>query len=152
MVSLRVGQDWAPSLSRIGEGNGNPLHCSCLENSTDRGAWQAIQSMGSHAKSQTTERLSLSLFFQCLPIRNLGPNPKSSPWPTKFYIWSNSQLFLRSHSYCLPTVLLHRLFGLFSPLGLNSTLFLLPGVLSSGSSDVSLSYFIQIFAQVFHTI
>ena len=25
-----------------GEGNGNPLHCSCLENSIDRGAWWAI--------------------------------------------------------------------------------------------------------------
>jgi len=25
-----------------GEGNGNPHHYSCLENSTDRGAWQAI--------------------------------------------------------------------------------------------------------------
>ena len=24
-----------------GEGNGNPLHYSCLENSTDRGAWWA---------------------------------------------------------------------------------------------------------------
>ena len=24
-----------------GGGNGNPLHYSCLENSTDRGAWQA---------------------------------------------------------------------------------------------------------------
>ena len=24
-----------------GEGNGNPLHCSCLENLMDRGAWQA---------------------------------------------------------------------------------------------------------------
>ena len=23
-----------------GEGNGNPLHYSCLENSTDRGAWR----------------------------------------------------------------------------------------------------------------
>ena len=23
-----------------GEGNGNPLQCSCLENSTDKGAWQ----------------------------------------------------------------------------------------------------------------
>ena len=26
----------------LGEGNGNPLHYSCLENPTDRGAWQAI--------------------------------------------------------------------------------------------------------------
>ena len=27
------------SLSCIGEGNGNPLQCSCLENPRDRGAW-----------------------------------------------------------------------------------------------------------------
>ena len=29
------------SLSCIGEGNGNPLQCSCLENIRDRGAWWA---------------------------------------------------------------------------------------------------------------
>ena len=29
------------SLSCIGEGNGNPLQCSCLENPGDRGAWWA---------------------------------------------------------------------------------------------------------------
>ena len=29
------------SLSRIGEGNGNPLQCSCLENPRDGGAWWA---------------------------------------------------------------------------------------------------------------
>ena len=29
------------SLSCIGEGNGNPLQCSCLENPRDRGAWRA---------------------------------------------------------------------------------------------------------------
>ena len=29
------------SLSCIGEGNGNPLHCSCLENPRDKGAWWA---------------------------------------------------------------------------------------------------------------
>ena len=34
-----------------GEGNGNPLQYSCLENSMDREAWQAT-SMGSQ-KSQT---------------------------------------------------------------------------------------------------
>ena len=28
------------------EGNGNVVQYSCLENSTDRDAWQAIQSMG----------------------------------------------------------------------------------------------------------
>ena len=29
------------SLSFIGEGNGNPLQCSCLENPRDGGAWWA---------------------------------------------------------------------------------------------------------------
>ena len=41
MGSLRVGQDSATSLSRIGEGNGNPLQCSFLENPRDGGAWWA---------------------------------------------------------------------------------------------------------------
>ena len=43
--SHRVGHDWATSLSLslscIGEGNGNPLQCSCLENPGDGGAWWA---------------------------------------------------------------------------------------------------------------
>ena len=29
------------SLSRIGERNGNPVQCSCLENPRDGGAWWA---------------------------------------------------------------------------------------------------------------
>ena len=39
----RVGHDWATSLSLscIGEGNGNPPQCSCLENPRDGGAWWA---------------------------------------------------------------------------------------------------------------
>ena len=41
MGSLRVRHNWATSLSCIGEGNGNPLQCSCLENSRDEGAWWA---------------------------------------------------------------------------------------------------------------
>ena len=45
MWSLRVGHDWATSLlfslSCIGEGNGNPLQCSCLENPRDNRAWWA---------------------------------------------------------------------------------------------------------------
>ena len=32
-----LGQDGSP-----GEGNGNPLQCSCLGNPLDRGAWWAI--------------------------------------------------------------------------------------------------------------
>ena len=41
MGSLRVGHDCATSLSRIGEGNGNPLLHSCLENLRDGGVWWA---------------------------------------------------------------------------------------------------------------
>ena len=41
-----------PGLGRSpGEGNGYPLHYSCLENPMDRGAWQAI--VHGVAKSQT---------------------------------------------------------------------------------------------------
>ena len=45
MGLLGVGHDWAThfdfSLSCTGEGNGNPLQCSCLENPRDWGAWWA---------------------------------------------------------------------------------------------------------------
>ena len=43
MGSLRVGHDWTTSISLpcIGEGNGNPLQCSYLENPRNRGAWWA---------------------------------------------------------------------------------------------------------------
>ena len=41
-----------PGLGRSpGEGNGNPLQYSCLENSMDRGSWQAT--VHGVAKSQT---------------------------------------------------------------------------------------------------
>ena len=46
-------ETWVQSLGQEdpGEGNGNPLQYSCLEKSTDRGAWQAI--VFGVAKSQT---------------------------------------------------------------------------------------------------
>ena len=48
------------SLSCIGEGNGNPLQCSCLENPRDRGAWWAA--IYGVAQSQTQlKRLSSSI-------------------------------------------------------------------------------------------
>ena len=51
MGSLRVRHDWVTSLSLsfscIGEGNGNPLQCSWLENPSD-GKPGGLPSMGSH--------------------------------------------------------------------------------------------------------
>ena len=46
------GSDRSP-----GEGNGNPLQYSCLENSTDRGAWRATV-RGVAKDSDTTEQLT----------------------------------------------------------------------------------------------
>ena len=44
-----------PELGRSpGEGNGNPLHYSCLENSMDRGPWRAIV----HGVTKSQTRLS----------------------------------------------------------------------------------------------
>ena len=49
------------SLSCIGEGNGNPLQCSCLENRRDGGAWWAA--VNGVAQSRTRlKRLSSSRY------------------------------------------------------------------------------------------
>ena len=55
--------------SSPGEGNGNPLQYSCLENSMDRGAWE-LQSIGSK-ELDTNEWLILWL-FSCCGARGLG--------------------------------------------------------------------------------
>ena len=49
-----------PGLGRSpGEGNGNPLQCSCLKKPEDRGAQRAT--VHGVAESETTEQLTLSL-------------------------------------------------------------------------------------------
>ena len=47
------------SLSCIGEGNGNPLQCSCQENPRDRGAWWAAVSGVAQSRTRL-KRLSSS--------------------------------------------------------------------------------------------
>ena len=42
-----------------GEGNGNPLQYSHLENSIDRGAWQTTQAMGSQRVRHDYHSLTL---------------------------------------------------------------------------------------------
>ena len=46
-----VAKNW----TRLGEGNGNPLQCSCLENPSDRGAWWAAVYGVAQGQSDTTE-------------------------------------------------------------------------------------------------
>ena len=51
-----------PELGRFpGEGNGNPLQYSCLENHMDRGTWRAIVPV---AESDTTEWLTHNTILQ----------------------------------------------------------------------------------------
>ena len=67
--------DLIPGLGRSpGKRNGNPLQYSGLENSMDRGAWQATYSPWGRKESDTTERLSVPfrlnqarLLYLCFP-------------------------------------------------------------------------------------
>ena len=57
--------DWSSVLGlgrSPGESNGYLLQYSCLENPMDRGAWRATIH-GDTEESDTTERITLSLFF-----------------------------------------------------------------------------------------
>ena len=56
------------SLSCIGEGHGNPLQCSCLENPRDGGAWWAAV----YGAAQSRTRL-----------KRLSSSSSSTWWPTR---------------------------------------------------------------------
>ena len=54
------------SFSCIGEGNGNPLQCSCLENCRDRGPWwAAVYAVAESEKTEVTQQQqqSASIFL-----------------------------------------------------------------------------------------
>ena len=59
------------SLSYIGEGNGNPLQCSCLENPRDREAWWAAVYGVAQSRTQR-KRLSSSSSNSCEVISHCG--------------------------------------------------------------------------------
>ena len=62
--SRNVRHNWATSLSLscIGEGNGNPLQCSCLENPRDGGAWWAAIYRVTQSRTQLKRLCSSSTF------------------------------------------------------------------------------------------
>ena len=69
----RVGHDWETSLSLslscIGEGNGTPLQCSCLENPRDGGAWWVAV----YGVTQSRTRLK--------QLSSSSSTPKMLKWP-----------------------------------------------------------------------
>ena len=60
------------SLSCIGEGNGNPLQCSCLEKSQGRGSLVGCRLWG-HTELDTTERLPFHFSLSCIGEGNGNP-------------------------------------------------------------------------------
>ena len=64
------------SLSRLGEGKGNPLHCSCLENPRDGGAWWAA------VYGVAQSRTRLKRLSSCSSSASLSYNWKFVPFET----------------------------------------------------------------------
>ena len=61
------------SLSCIGEGNGNPLQCSCLENPSDRGAWWAAV----YGVAQSWTRVKWLSSSSSSSLHTLAPSAKT---------------------------------------------------------------------------
>ena len=95
MGSLRVGHDWATSLSCIGEGNGNPLQCSCLENPRDGGAWWAAVCGVTQSLTRLKRLSSRSPFFFLLSTNSyLTSETWFMPAFTGGLIWVPRSFFL----------------------------------------------------------
>ena len=83
-----------------GEGNGNPLHYSCLENSMDRGIYKFLQFMGMQRVGQDwatdtftqiecNKAISLSWTHQKISTECRGGSPRS-PWTTfRLRMWKH---------------------------------------------------------------
>ena len=124
MGSRRVGYDWATSLSLFtfmhGEGNGNPLQCSCLENPRDRGAcWAAVYGVTqsrARLKWLSSSRRDLHYFcLQAMGLRRVGHDWATSlslftfmHWRRK---WQPTPVFLPGESQGGGSLLGCRLWG-----------------------------------------
>ena len=91
------------SLSHIGEGNGKPLQCSCLQNPRDGGAWWAAV-YGVTQSWTWLKRLSISSsmhdHFSSLPLNNNIQTSTSS----RIVFLRNEILLVYSHWRCHPLV------------------------------------------------
>ena len=95
------------SLSCIGEGNGNPLQCSCLENPRDGGAWWAAV----YGVAQSWTRLkrlssnsSMLMYYAFTPasVFKLVPrNGSESTWQTSILYSDIVSLIYVSETICM---------------------------------------------------
>ena len=68
------------SLSCIGEGNGNPLQCSCLENPRDGGAWWAAVYGIAQSRTQLKRLSSSSSRTHWSPLPPRQVKPQQGQW------------------------------------------------------------------------
>ena len=75
----------------IGEGNGNPLQYSCLENSINRGAWQA-----------TVHGVSKSQIWLSMPEaeRTFAQLKRLTTWSLRIWILSVKRIFFKNLITC----------------------------------------------------
>ena len=106
MESLGVRHNWVTSLSlftfMIGEGNGNPLQCSCLENPRDGGAWWAAIYGVAQSRTrlkQLSSSSSIPIFVWNIPLVSWIFLKKFLVFPILFFSsisfhWSLKKAFL----------------------------------------------------------
>ena len=96
------------SLSCIGEGNGNPLQCSCLENPRDRGVWWAA----AYGVAQSWARLKRLSSSSSRPVfQSHTAEPVSPPfyvmllvWQLPTALWMPVLLEETQPAFCIPSL------------------------------------------------
>ena len=131
MGSLRVGHDWVTSFSLpcIGEGNGNPLQCSCLENLKYGGSWWAAF-YGVARRWTPLKRLSSSSSSYLIAV-NLAAAAAAGAVSLLSFLWRGlkveglgaSCLGVWAHEACAPSTA--SLGGAFRSFPHRNTLFIL---------------------------
>ena len=90
------------SLSCIGEGNGNPLQCSCLENPRDVGAWWAAVSGVTQSRTRlkrlsSSSSLSSQMTAQKFRRRSTVTGSGAASW-RRLYLWQLEEVLGKSIS------------------------------------------------------
>ena len=110
------------SLSCIGEGNGNPLQCSCLENPRDGGAWWAAV----YGVAQSRTRL-----------KRLSSSSSNDSWLSIFSCAHKPLFCFPVGLFSFSTPLWLHLHFLNRPISLIPANTLLPGTINTEAKDLS---------------
>ena len=95
------------SLSCIGEGNGNPLQCSCLENPRDRRAWWAtvygVAQSRTRLKglSNSSSSIHLSRYIWAGYIQSIGSQRVGHDWSDLTHTHTHIYRSIVDLQYCL---------------------------------------------------